>query len=121
MPLYLKITSPKIWVAGDYTDSATYDLEMKIYSDPQLTTAVDMTTFTTLTLRFIDPNSGGLYFSTTQDLTSDANGNVYWRPANGRQIYSFGHLKLRLRCEVSGTEVTAVGINGSDSLFIKYD
>ena len=119
MPLYLKIVSPKVWAYGDYTNSASYDLEMKIYSDPQLTSTVDLTTFTTLTLLFKDPNNGYDLYSTTTGLTSDSSGNLYWRPTQSTVYSGYGHVKVCLTCENSTTRMTAVGTLDSNDLLIR--
>ena|SRR3972149_3292222 len=120
MPLYIKITSPKIWVMSDFTDSASYDLELKIYTDPQMTVVKDLTGFTTTTLRFVDPNDqANVIFSTTTGLTGDANGVLLWKPTESTSVYTYGHVKVHVQFKVSGTRVTAIGVNGSDDLFIK--
>jgi len=119
MPAYVKVISPKTWVYGDFTDSATYDLEMKIFTDPQMTTALDLTTFTTITLRFIEPVTGDIYFQTVYGLTGDATGNLYWRPNNGNQAYITGSATIRVWLEKTGTKLTAIGVNGSDEILFK--
>lgn len=118
MPLYLKIFSPKTWVMGDYTSSANYDLEMKIYTDPQMTILKDISAMTTTTLRFIDPNTDQPVFETTQGLTGDASGNLLWKPNQSNSVGTYGHIKIHVIFTESGVKVTAIGQNGSDDLFI---
>ena len=105
---------------GDYTDSANYDLEIKIYTDPQMTTLKDLTGFTTTTLRFVDPNDqSNVVFSTTVGLSGDASGNLLWKPPISDSVFTYGHVKVHVEFKVTGTKVTAIGVNGSDDLFIK--
>lgn len=119
MPLYIKITSPKTWVMSDFTDSANYDLELKVFTDPQMSTGKDLTGFTTLTLRFVDPNDGHVVFETTNGLSGASTGVLLWKPSQSNSVFTYGHVKVHLVCEVSGTKVTAIGVNGSNDLFIK--
>lgn len=119
MPLYVKVISPKVWVYGDYTDSATYDLELKICSDPQMTTPVDLTTFTTITLRMIDPITGEALLHSVYGLTGDATGNLSWKPNSSNAPYFSGGATVRVWLEKTGTKMTAVGVNGSDEILFK--
>lgn len=119
MPLYVKIFSPKTWVMGDYTDSANYDLEIKIYTDPQMTVLKDLTGFTTTTLRFVDPNDDSVLFETTQGLAGDASGNLLWKPSQSNSVGLSGHVKVHVQFKDSTSQVTAFGQSGSDDLFIK--
>ena len=41
--------------------------------------------------------------------------------AEGATPHTHGLVKVRLRLEVSGSRITAVGVNGSDELFLEWD
>lgn len=114
MVLYLKLTQ-KTWASGDYTNSTTYDLNGTVYDDNTLTTARDISGFTG-TFRLID-QSGDLLYSTTQGITLNADGTFQIAFVAGPYVRGLTYVRLLL--EVSGTKITAVGVNGSDELFIE--
>jgi hypothetical protein len=122
MALFVKITSPKVWAQGDYTDNATHDINMTIYSDPQMQNTVDLTAFTTITMRLIDPNfNGRLVWDSTTGVTGNASGVLTWQPTSGSTIYTKGTLKVRPRFQDSTQKLTAIGVNGSDEIYVKTD
>ena len=114
MVLYLKLDQ-KTWASGDFTSSATYDLSGTIYDDNGFATVRDISGFTG-TFRLINQN-GDLLFSTTAGITLSANGTFAVAFAAGP--YVSGLVYARMLLEVSGSKITAVGVNGSDELFIE--
>lgn len=118
MVLYLKMDQ-KTWGQLDYTDSATYDLSGTVYDDNTLSTARDISGFTG-TFRLID-QEGGTVFSSKQNLTLNADGTFLMKFAEGATPHTQGLYKVRLRLEVSGSRLTAVGVNGSDEIYLEYD
>ena len=122
MALYVKITSPKVWAFGDYTDNATHDINMTIYSDPQMTTVVDLTTFTTITMRLIDPNHNGrLAYESTIGVTGSSLGVITWQPTAGSAPQIQGLVKVRPSFKDSTQKLTAVGVNASDEIYFKKE
>ena len=119
MALYLKLDQ-KTWVQEDYTDSSTYDLSGTIYRDNTFTTAeTSLNTFTG-TFRLIDQEGKSL-FSTQSGLTLNADGTFTMTFAQGKTPTVSGNTKLRMLLEKSGSRLTAVGVNGSDELFLEWD
>jgi len=120
MPLYVKMDQ-KEWVQGDYTDSTTYDLSGTIYRDNRLSTAeTSLDTFTG-ELRLIDANDGSPLYTTTQNLTLNSDGTFLVKFSEGTSPSLHGMLKVRLRCTVSGSRLTAIGVNGSDEVYFEFD
>jgi len=118
MVLYLKLDQ-KTWGQLDYTDSATYDLSGTVYDENTFATTRDISGFTG-TFRLIN-QSGDVVFSTNQNLTLNSDGTFLVKFAEGATPHLSGSYKVRLRLEVSGTRITAIGVNGSDNLFLEYD
>ncbi len=120
MTVYLKITSPKELVQGDYTDNTTYDLNATIYSDPEMQNVIDLTAFTTLTVKLFEPNFNeqSLYTSTT-GVTGTSAGILSWRPTISTAPDVFGWVKLRVILEDATQRLTSIGVSGSDDIFIK--
>lgn len=122
MPLFVKITSPKVWARGDYTVDAAHDINMTIYTDAQMTTAKDLTSYTLISMRLIDPNHNGYILQdTTEGITVDASGNLTWKPSISGSPQFKGLTKVRPRFEKNGEKLTALGVAGSDELFVKAD
>lgn len=122
MPLFVKITSPKVWALGDYTVDDLHDINMTVYTDPQMTTVKDLTSYTTKSMRLIDPNHNGYTLQdTTEGITVNSSGVVTWKPSISGSPQFKGLVKVRPRFEKSGEKLTAIGVNGSDELFIKTD
>jgi len=120
MALFVKITSPKVWASGDYTDNTTYDINMTIYSDPQMTSTVDLTSFTTIKIRLIDPNHNGVViYESSTGITGDANGVIVWQPTQSTRPYHLGLVKVRPTFEDSTQFLTAIGVNASDEIFFR--
>jgi hypothetical protein len=118
MVLYLKLDQ-KTWGQSDFTDSATYDLSGTVYDENTFTNARDISGFTG-TFRLIN-QEGETIFSSTQNLTLNNDGTFLMKFAEGATPMAHGNHKVRLRLEVSGSRITAVGVNGSDELFLEYD
>jgi len=118
MVLYLKMDQ-KTWAAGDFTDSTTYDLSGVVYDENTLATARDISSFTG-TLRLIDQD-GKSVFTTTDNLTLNADGTILIKFASGAVPNIQGTFKVRLRLEVSGSRLTCVGVNGSDEVYFEHD
>ncbi len=116
MVLYLKLDQ-KSWCKGDFTDSATYDLSGTVYDDNRFATARDISGFTG-TFRLINWDGDDIY-STTTGLTLNNDGTFLVKFTEGTSPIIRGMYKVRLRLEVSGTRITAVGVNGSDELFFE--
>jgi len=120
MTLYAKITSPKIWASGDYTDNTTHDINITIYSDPQMQNTVDLTTFTTLTMKLIDPNNhAAQVYSSTVGVSGSSVGVITWQPTVSSAPILRGLFKVRPTFEDSTQKLTAVGVNASDEIFFK--
>jgi|APSaa5957512535_1039671.scaffolds.fasta_scaffold05604_9 hypothetical protein len=120
MPLYVKMDQTS-WVQGDFTDSATYDLSGTIYRDNRFATAeTSLDTFTG-ELRLIDKNDGSPLYTTTSNLTLNSDGTFLIKFSESDTPHIHGNVKVRLRCTISGSRLTAIGVNGSDELYIEND
>jgi len=121
MALYVKITSPRVWASGDYSDNDTHDVNMTIYSDPEMTNVVDISGFT-LSLRLITADFNGRLITTINSgLTGSSAGLFVWKPSNSSTIQRAGLLKVRPRFTDSTQRLTAIGVNASDELLIKRE
>ena len=122
MPLYVKITSPRVWASGDYSDATANDLNMEIYNEPEMTNLTDLTVFDTLSLRLITADFNGRLIQTiTTGLTGSSVGIFIWKPSASSTIHRAGLIKVRPRF-VDGTQrLTAIGVNASDELLIKRE
>jgi hypothetical protein len=119
MALYLKLDQ-KTWVQEDYTDSTTYDISGTVYRNNILTTAeTSLNTFTG-TFRLIDQEGKSL-FSTQSGLTLNSDGTFQMTFAQGKTPTLSGNTKVRILLEKSGSRLTAIGVSGSDELFIEWD
>mgnify|MGYP006899559960 FL=1 len=118
MVLYLKMAE-KTWAKSDYTDSATYDLTGTVYDENSLATTRDISGFTG-TFRLLNLKNE-LMYSSSVGLTLNADGTFLMKFAQGSAPYITGNAKVRLRLEVSGSRLTAVGVNGSDMVFFERD
>lgn len=119
MALYLKLDQ-KTWVQEDYTDSATYDISGTVYRDNTFTTAeTSLDTFTG-TFRLIG-QEGKPLFSTDSGLTLNADGTFTMTFSQGKTPTMSGNTKVRLQLEKSGSRLTAIGVNGSDELYLEWD
>lgn len=119
MVLYLKLDQ-HVWVQGDYTDSSTYDISGTVYRDYTLSTAeTSLDTFTG-SFRLIN-EQGSIIYEDSTVLTLNSNGTftVLFTISNSPATY--GSYKVRLKLEKSGSRLTAVGVNGSDRVFIEYN
>ena len=119
MPLYIKMDQNR-WVQQDFTDSASYDLTGTVYSEPEFTNTVDISSFTTVTLRLID-SQGNLLFSTTDNITANSNGTILFKFGEGKTPFLSGMTLVRVRFEDSTNRLTAVGTNGSDIVYFDHD
>ena len=118
MVLFLKMDQHS-WAKGDFTDSNTYDLSGTVYDDNTFTTTRDISGFTG-TFRIID-QEGGTIFSSDDILTLNSDGTFLVKFLESQRPMIAGIFKIRLRLEVSGSRLTAVGVNGSDDIFLDFD
>jgi len=118
MVLYLKLDQ-NTWSQGDYTDSASYDLSGTVYDENTFTTTRNISGFSG-TFRLID-GQGDVIYSTTSNLTLNSDGTFLVKFSSDTAPSVRGMFKVRLRLEVSGSRLTAIGVNGSDELFIEDD
>ena len=122
MVVYL-VLDQKQMAQLDFSSNAARDFSGTVYTTEALDVALDISGFTSNSeLRFIDPNNDWIIFSTTSDLTLNADGTFTWRPTGtGSSVSAKGWVKVRLQLNSSTERVTAIGVNGSDDLFIlKY-
>jgi len=119
MVLYLKLDQ-KQWASGDFSDQADTDFSGTIYTDEALSTTFDISLYSG-DLRFLNPHTDKLIFSTDQNLTLNTNGTFLWQPASGQTPLSTGFVKVRLRLTLSNERLTCIGVNGSDDLFLIVD
>ena len=119
MPLYLKMDQNR-WVGQDYTDSNSYDLTGTVYSEPEFTNTVNISGYTTVTLRLID-NQGNLLFSTVDNITANSDGTILFKFGEGKTPFLSGQTIVRVRFEDSTNRLTAVGVNGSDIVYFEHD
>ena len=110
----------KQWVQDDYTNSTSYDLEGLFFTDPEMTTAYDASSGHTAEFRLIDPVNGHVLWSTTQNITLDSTGFQVTFAAGASPVVS-GSTRVRIILTSSGQRLTAVGVNGSDELYIEFD
>lgn len=106
----------KNWVQGDYTDSNTYDLSGTVYDDARFATARDISGFTP-TVQFTDYEDNTVYSTTTGITNTGSSGVFLIKFTQSTSPYLHGNYKIRLILEVSGTRITAIGVNGSDDIF----
>lgn len=118
MVLFLKMDQMN-WAKGDFTDSANFDLSGTVYDDSSFTTVRDISGFSG-TFRIID-QSGGTIFSSDDILTLNSNGTFLVKFLESQTPTISGIFKIRLRLEVSGSRLTAVGVNGSDDIYLDFD
>ena len=90
-----------------------------VYDENTFTTARDISGFTGK-FRLID-QEGKLLFSSDTGLTLNADGTFTMTFGNGATPFIHGNTKVRLLLEVSGSRLTAIGVNGSDEIFFEYD
>jgi hypothetical protein len=105
------------WGLEDFTDENALSITGTIYSDKNLTTAFDLTGYT-LTLRIID-NQGHIIEDNSDDIEIVTAGSGTWRfkPQDGRMFTELnGQIVVRL--EKSGSQISAIGINGSSDLLV---
>lgn len=120
MALYVKMDQ-HIWAEDDYTDSATYDLSGAVYRESTFTTLEsDLETFTG-SFRLINDDGEVVYENNTSDLTLDTSGTFTMKFSQSRAPTVYGQFKVRIKLEKSGSKLTAIGVNGSDLLFIEHN
>lgn len=120
MALYLKMDQ-KTWAQGDYTDSSTYDLSGTVYRDNTLSTAeTSLDTFTG-TFRLIDPNNGNVRYSSTVGLTLVSDGTFTMTFAQSSSPSLHGNFNVRLSLEKTDNRLSAIGVHGSDELYLEWD
>jgi len=118
MVLYLKLDQ-KVWVQGDYTDSANFDLSGTIYDENTFTTTRDISGYSGV-FRLINQD-GSAMFSSDQNLTLNSDGTFLMKFAEGKTPSTHGMVRVRLRLTDSTNRLTCVGVNGSDELYLEFD
>jgi hypothetical protein len=118
MVLFLKMDQNN-WAKGDFTNSATFDLSGTVYDENTFTTVRDISGFTG-TFRIID-QEGGTIFSSDDIVTLNSDGTFLVKFLESQRPMIAGIFKIRLRLEQSGSRLTAVGINGSDDIYLDFD
>jgi len=116
MPLYLKLDT-HTWGTEDFTDESSLALTGTIYSDSALTTAFDLTGYI-LSFRMV--SQGRIVYDDNGDDTSilvAANGTFEHKPDNGKIVFE-ANGEVNVRLEKSGTQISALGINGSSDLHV---
>lgn len=116
MVLYNELDQDK-WAQEDYSDVDALGLTGTIYTDKTLTTAFDGTGYT-LSFRFKDRN-GDIIDENIEDIewVTAASGTWRMKPTSGR-FFGTGSGEFLMRLEKTGTQITAVGINGSADLTV---
>ena len=117
MPLYLDLDIHE-WVLEDYTNVDALAITGTVYSDKKLTTAFDLTGYT-LSFRMVDDDELIYDDETDAEIVTAASGTWKYLPDSGR-LTSIGNGQVSLRIEKSGTQITAIGVNGSADLLISY-
>ena len=105
------------WAIEDFTDENTLSFTGTIYTDKGLTNVFDGTGYT-LTFRFKNHN-GDIIEENTDDLewVIASSGTYRMKPDSGRFIIE-GNGEFFIRLEKSGTQITAIGVNGSADLTV---
>lgn len=119
MPLYIKMDQNR-WVQQDYTDANNHDLSGTVYREPEFTNTVDISVYTTVTLRLID-SQGNTLFSTVDNITANSDGTILFKFGSGQSPFLSGMTLVRVRFEDSTNRLTAVGVNGSDIVYFDHD
>lgn len=120
MVLYVKMDQ-HVWAEDDYTNGSTYDLSGSIYRDSTFTTLEsDLENFTG-SFRLIDDQGYCHYENNSSDLTlaTDGTFTITFSQSNAPTVY--GAFRVRIKLEKSGSRLTAIGVNGSDRLFIEHN
>ncbi len=107
------------WIAQDYTDENSLSITGTIYSDDALSSVFD---FTGYTPSFRLKSQGKIVFDTDTDNSVSAInstlGTFRYKPEVGDLLVEMnGEVSILL--EKSGTEITAIGINGSSDLHVR--
>jgi hypothetical protein len=120
MALFLKITSPKVWVRGDFSDDNDHDINMTIYKDNTFTTVQDLTSYTKITIKLIDPNHNSALVQTlSEGISVTSGGLLTWKPTLSNTIHATGLVQVRPVFEKTGEKVTGIGISGTDEIFVR--
>jgi hypothetical protein len=120
MVLYIKMDQ-HVWAEDDFTNGATYDLSGSVYRDSTFTTLEsDLETFTG-SFRLIDDQGSVHYENNTSDLTLNTDGTFTVTFGESRAPTTYGAFRVRLKLEKSGSRLTAIGVNGSDKIFIEHN
>jgi hypothetical protein len=119
MALYLDLDQ-KTWVQEDYTNSSVYDLSGTIYRDNTFTTAETTLNTFTGTFRLLG-QEGKPLFSTQSGLTLNSDGTFTMTFSEGKAPTISGSTRVRVLLEKTGNKLTAVGVNGSDELYLEWN
>jgi len=117
MVLYVKLDSHE-WGVEDFTDEDALSLTGTIYSDRELSTAFDLTGYN-LDFRMISQGKITLDDNGEDtEIVTAASGTFRYKPDNGKVVVE-ANGEVNIRLEKTGTQVSAVGVNGSADLHIK--
>ena len=120
MVLYLKMDQ-HTWAENDYTSSTSFDISGAVYREATFTTLEsDLETFTG-TFRLIDDDGYTIYSNNSSDLTLDTTGTFNITFSQNNAPTTHGSFRVRLTLEKSGSRITAIGVNGSDLMFIEHN
>jgi len=116
---FLSVDEPKQWIAGDF-DSGTNNITGTVWTNDSLGTAFDLTGYT-LELEFWDRVLDNKIKDTLAPaIVTAASGTWKLIVATGDINFDFQG-ELRLKLTKSGTELTAVGVNGSSDFLVERD
>lgn len=116
MVLYCKLDK-QTWGVEDFTDVDSLGITGTIYSDINLTVPFNLTGYS-LTFRII--SHGRLIEDDNNNISivSGSAGTWKYNPASGRMmVENNGEVVIRL--EKSGTQISAIGINGSSDILVQ--
>lgn len=115
MVLYVDIDQ-HVWGQEDFTDENVLALTGTIYDAFNLTTAFDLTGYT-LTFRYVSQGRVIYDDDTNIEIVTAGSGTWRFKPDEGSlPIDANGEVVILL--EKSGTQISAIGINGSSDLHI---
>lgn len=116
MVLYTKIDQ-HVWGTEDFTDENSLGITGTIYSDAALSSVFDYTGYT---LKFKFKAQNRIVFEDVNDVeaVSAVAGTWRYKPLEG-QFFIEHNGEVIIRLEKDGTEVSAIGINGSADLHVQ--
>ena len=106
-----------VWGREDFTDEDSLGITGTIYSDRELKTPFNLTGYS-LTFRLVSQGLISEDDDVNVQIVNAASGTWKYNPPSGRMLSErFGEVIIRL--EKSGTQISAIGINGSSDLHIQ--